>query len=52
VVAETTTWEAFRSLWPQLLDEVYAFVGRNEELAVENDGAPRWTSRSFRVAGR
>jgi effector-binding domain-containing protein len=26
VIAEATTWEAFPSLWPALLDEVWAFV--------------------------
>jgi len=26
VVAETTTWEAFQSLWAALLDEVYTVV--------------------------
>jgi len=28
VIAETTTWDAFPSLWPALLDEVWAFVRR------------------------
>ena len=26
VVAQATTWQEFPGLWPQLLDEVYAFV--------------------------
>jgi effector-binding domain-containing protein len=42
VVAQTTTWEEFRTLWPRLLDEVYAYVRTDGELAVEHDGAPRW----------
>jgi effector-binding domain-containing protein len=42
VVAETTTWEEFRTLWPRLLDEVYAYVRGNPDLAIDNDGAPRW----------
>jgi effector-binding domain-containing protein len=29
VVAEATTWEAFPSRWPVLLDEVWAFVRRS-----------------------
>lgn len=28
VIAETTTWQLFPSLWPRLLDEVYASVRR------------------------
>src|SRR5262249_59644118 len=28
VVAEATTWDEFPSRWPQLLDEVWAFVRR------------------------
>ena len=26
VITQTTSWEQFASLWPELLDEVYAFV--------------------------
>jgi effector-binding domain-containing protein len=35
VVARTTTWDEFPVVWPQLLDEVYRFLGTSE---VEQDG--------------
>ncbi len=38
VVAETTTWTDFPSVWGQLLGEVYAFVRRRPELATGSDG--------------
>jgi effector-binding domain-containing protein len=41
VIAETTTWEEFPSLWSQLWDEVYAFVRSSSDLATE-DGSSRW----------
>ena len=42
VVAQTTTWEAFPTLWPQLLDEVYAVVRSSKELATVDGGTPKW----------
>ena len=33
VVAEITTWEQFPTVWPRLLDEVYAFVRPRPELS-------------------
>jgi len=33
VVAETTTWAAFPTLWASLLDEVYAVVRPRPELS-------------------
>jgi effector-binding domain-containing protein len=42
VVAETTTWEEFPSLWPRLLDEVYAFVRPRPELAAPDTTGQRW----------
>jgi effector-binding domain-containing protein len=41
VIARTTTWDEFPSLWPQLLDEVYRFVRAHEELATGDD-TERW----------
>ena len=41
VIARTTTWDEFPSLWGRLLDEVYRFVRGHEELAT-GDGAERW----------
>jgi effector-binding domain-containing protein len=41
VVAQTTTWAAFPSLWRQLLDEVYAFVRRRPDLAT-GSGRELW----------
>jgi effector-binding domain-containing protein len=42
VVAETTTWDSFPAVWPRLLDEVYAFVRRCDELASGNGDAEHW----------
>ena len=33
VVAETTTWAEYPTVWPRLLDEVYAFVRPRPELS-------------------
>lgn len=41
VIAQTTTWQEFPSLWGQLLDEVYGFVRGRSDLAT-GDGAERW----------
>lgn len=41
VIARTTTWDEFPSLWGRLLDEVYRFVRGHEELAT-GDGTERW----------
>jgi effector-binding domain-containing protein len=38
VIAQTTTWAAFPSLWGQLLGEVYAFVRGRPELATGSGG--------------
>src|SRR5438874_8679286 len=42
VVAETTTWEQFPTLWPRLLDEVYSFVRSCQELAGADGEVERW----------
>jgi len=42
VVAETTTWEAFQSLWAALLDEVYTVVRPRPELSPEPGPGPKW----------
>jgi effector-binding domain-containing protein len=42
VVAQTTTWREFPALWPQLLDEVYAFVRTSADLAGEAGSSDRW----------
>lgn len=42
VVAETTTWKQFPTVWPRLLDEVYAFVRGCHELAAGDGQAERW----------
>jgi effector-binding domain-containing protein len=42
VVAQTTTWPEYPSLWPRLLDEVYAFVRGRPELATGSDSDERW----------
>jgi effector-binding domain-containing protein len=42
VVAETTTWERFPGVWPQLLDEVYGVVRPRPELAPTAGPGPRW----------
>jgi effector-binding domain-containing protein len=41
VVAQTTTWSEFPSLWGQLLGEVYGFVRGRPELAT-GSGGERW----------
>ena len=41
VVAQTTTWEQFPSLWGQLLDEVYRFVRGRTDLAT-GEGDELW----------
>jgi effector-binding domain-containing protein len=34
VIADTTSWEGYREVWPRLLDEVWSAVGpRREEVA-------------------
>ncbi len=38
VVAETTTWAEFPSLWGRLLDEVYGFVRDRSDLATGSGG--------------
>lgn len=40
-IGQTTTWEEFPSVWRQLLDEVYRFVGGRTHLAT-GDGAELW----------
>jgi effector-binding domain-containing protein len=40
VIAATTAWEDFPSLWPQLLDEVYVFVRQCPEFAAAIAGTP------------
>jgi effector-binding domain-containing protein len=42
VVAQTTTWEQFPGLWGKLLDEVYDYVRKREDLAPTADPAPKW----------
>ena len=41
VVARTTSWEEFPTLWGSLLDQVYRFVRSRPELAT-GDGQERW----------
>jgi effector-binding domain-containing protein len=41
VIAQTTSWAEFPSLWGQLLDEVYRFVRSRTDLAT-GDGAELW----------
>jgi effector-binding domain-containing protein len=41
-VAETTSWERFPGVWPELLDEVYAVVRSRPELAPTTGPGPRW----------
>jgi effector-binding domain-containing protein len=43
VIAETTTWDEYPRLWRALLDELYAFVRTNPELAAAGERA-RWTN--------
>ena len=46
VIAETTTWEAFPGLWPELLEEVWAVVRSqagitpNRNIMLYKDGVP------------
>jgi effector-binding domain-containing protein len=44
VIAATTAWEDFPSLWPQLLDEVYVFVRQCPEFAaaIAGTSGPHW----------
>jgi hypothetical protein len=46
VIAETTAWEDFPTLWPPLLDEVYRFVRRCPEFAaaIADTPGPHWTN--------
>ena len=46
VIATTTAWEDFPSLWPQLLDEVYGFVRQCPEFAaaIAGEPGPHWTN--------
>ncbi len=44
VIAQTTSWEEFRSLWPKLLDEVYTFVRACPDFGPGEPGTPRWTN--------
>jgi len=41
VIARTTTWEEFPTLWGRLLDEVYGFVRGRADLAT-GEGSERW----------
>jgi hypothetical protein len=41
VVAQTTTWKEFPTVWGPLLDEVYRFVRGHTELAT-GDGPEQW----------
>jgi effector-binding domain-containing protein len=40
VVAQTTTWEQFPGLWPELLDEVYSVVRNQPHLG--STRGPQW----------
>jgi effector-binding domain-containing protein len=42
VIAETTSWEQFPSLWPKLLDEVYVFVRGCRDFAALDSATPTW----------
>lgn len=42
VVAQTTSWEQFRTLWPKLLDEVYACVRTCPDFETTDAGQERW----------
>jgi effector-binding domain-containing protein len=42
VVAETTTWEQYPSLWGKLLGEVYAFVRACPDFEAGESQEPRW----------
>jgi effector-binding domain-containing protein len=58
VVAETTTWQAYPSLWPQYLDEVWTFLrgsdlGPGRNVMVYRDDRPRVeVERPFAPHGR
>ena len=62
VVAETTTWQAYPSLWPQYLDEVWTFLrgsdlGHGRNVMLYLDDQPRVevgaeVERSFAAHGR
>jgi hypothetical protein len=41
VIARTTTWEEFPSIWGPLLDEVYEFVRKRTDLAT-GKSEERW----------
>ena len=42
VVARTTTWTEYPALWPELLNEVYAFVRPQPELSPTPHEGERW----------
>jgi len=42
VVAVTTTWDEFPTLWPRLLEEVYDAVRPRPELAPQSGPGPVW----------
>lgn len=42
VIAETTSWRQFPSVWPELLDEVYAFVRGCRDFAAADGATPQW----------
>src|SRR5262245_374168 len=42
VVAQITTWELFPQLWARLLDEVYAVVRSQPEVASTTGRGPNW----------
>ncbi len=42
VIAQTTSWGQFPSLWPELLDEVYAFARSCPDFVTAASAAPRW----------
>jgi effector-binding domain-containing protein len=42
VVAQTTTWADFPSLWGELLGEVYGFVRSRTDLATGDSGGGMW----------
>ena len=46
VIARTTTWKDFPSLWAPLLDQVYRFVRSRTDLAT-GDGAEQWQNVMF-----
>ena len=51
VVAQTTTWKDFPSLWGRLLGEVYGFVRSRPELAT-GTGSERWQNVMLYKDGR